>query len=333
MDYLKIAQGVLKLEAASLLNASSKLLEKQLFSLVDIFKNLNEVGGNLIFCGVGKSGHIGIKLAATFTSLGLPSIFLHPVEALHGDLGIVKKYDAICFISKSGTTSEILKLLPFVSLNRSMIIGLLGNIDSPIAKSCGISFDCSVESEACINNQAPTTSSTLALAMGDAIAVVYENFIGLSKEGFLENHPGGILGKSLRMKVNHLMTSYEQCPMVFLNVSLKDVILEMTKFPVGGCAVIGDKNELLGIVVEGDIRRTFIKENMGLDTPISSVMTKNPIVVNVLDQAMKGLILMEEREKQIDILPVVDDDNRFLGFLRLHDLLKEGFSHKSKIES
>jgi arabinose-5-phosphate isomerase len=195
--------------------------------LVILFEKLRENNAALIFCGVGKSGIIAQKLASTFTSLGLHSFFLHPTEALHGDLGRVEKDDAIVFISKSGTTEEIVKLLPFLLQERTNMIALVGNCDSVISNECDIVFDCSVEKEACINNQAPTTSSTLALAMGDAMAVLYEAQIGLSKEGFAINHPGGILGKSLRMKVKDLMIKSSQCAVVSSDQKLQDVILAM----------------------------------------------------------------------------------------------------------
>ena len=159
-------------------------------------------------------------------------------------------------------------MLPYISTKKEFRIGLIGAATSPIGNECGIVFDCSVEKEACINNQAPTTSSTLALAMGDAMAVLLESLIGLSREGFAVNHPGGILGKSLRMKVKDIMIGHEACPVVTSQQTLQEVILLMTKFPVGGCAVV-DQGKFLGIMVEGDIRRTFTRENLGLKTKIN----------------------------------------------------------------
>lgn len=321
---------VLKLEAKSLSDAALKIEqmdEAKVQELVAVFNHLNNTQSSLVFCGVGKSGIIANKLAATFTSLGLPSYFLHPVEALHGDLGRVRKDDAIVLISKSGTTEEIIKLLPFLPTTKERTIGLLGNINSPIAQACSINLDCSVEKEACINNQAPTTSSTLALAMGDAMAVLYEAQIGLSKEGFAVNHPGGILGKSLRMKVKDLMVSAENCPILTSNQTLQDVILLMTKFPVGGCAVV-DNGQFIGILVEGDIRRTFTKSNQGLNTLVSEIVNKNPISIGQNNLAFEALEKMESKTRSIQILPVIED-KKFLGFIKLHDLLKEGFSLKN----
>lgn len=330
MTHTKTMADVLRLEAKALERAAL-LLESsgkdQVEKLVKLFHDLQNTESALIFCGVGKSGIIAQKLASTFTSLGLPSFYLHPTEALHGDLGRVRKSDALVFLSKSGTTEEILKLLPFMNTRKENRIALVGAQQSPIAEQCGIVFDCSVEKEACLNNQAPTTSSTLALAMGDAMAVLYEALVGISKEGFAVNHPGGILGKSLRMKVKDLMIKESQCPVVEPGHTLQEVILLMTKYPVGGCAVV-DNGKFLGILVEGDIRRTFTKENAGLKTPVSDIMNTKPTWIGPESLAYEALELMEGRTNSFQVLPVIEEKT-FLGFIRLHDLLKEGFSLKA----
>ena len=320
---------VLKLEANSLLRAAEileKTHHKDADKLTQLFEQLRASGSAIIFCGVGKSGIIAQKCAATFTSLGLPSYFLHPTEALHGDLGRVGKNDAIVLLSKSGTTEEILKLLPFLQVPKSHRIALVGQVPSPVSDFCEIVFDCSVEKEACINNQAPTTSSTLAVAMGDAMAVLFEKYIGLSKEGFAVNHPGGILGKSLRMKVSDLIIKASDCPVLTESQTLQDAILAMTKFPVGGCAVV-EKGEFKGILVEGDIRRTFTRENQGLQTKVENIMNRTPTSVHPEQLAFEALELMESKTRSFQILPVLEG-KKFLGFIRLHDLLKEGFSLK-----
>ncbi|MBC7430273.1 MAG: KpsF/GutQ family sugar-phosphate isomerase [Bacteriovorax sp.] len=330
MTHSKTMAEVLKLEANSLLRAA-ELLEKNhqkdADKLTKLFEQLRSSSSAIIFCGVGKSGIIAQKCAATFTSLGLPSYFLHPTEALHGDLGRVGKNDAIVLLSKSGTTEEILKLLPFLQLPRTHRIALVGQVPSPVSDFCDIVFDCSVEKEACINNQAPTTSSTLAIAMGDAMAVLFEKYIGLSKEGFAFNHPGGILGKSLRMKVKDLIIKESDCPILNESQTLQDAILAMTKFPVGGCAVV-EKGEFKGILVEGDIRRTFTRENQGLQTKVESIMNRAPTSIHPEQLAYEALELMESKTRSFQILPVLEG-KKFLGFIRLHDLLKEGFSLKS----
>lgn len=329
MTHSKTMADVLKLEAESLIR-SAELLEKHhkkdVEKLTVLFDQLRATDATLIFCGVGKSGIIAQKCAATFTSLGLPSFFLHPTEALHGDLGRVGKNDAIVLLSKSGTTEEILKLMPFLQIPKSHRIALVGNTKSPVAEFCDIIFDCSVEREACINNQAPTNSSTLAMAMADAMAVLFEKYTGLSKEGFAVNHPGGILGKSLRMKVRDLTIFSENCPILTSTQNLQDAILAMTKFPVGGCAVV-DKGEFKGILVEGDIRRTFTRENQGLLTTVEAIMNRTPTSVHPDQLAFEALELMESKTRSFQLLPVVEG-TKFLGFIRLHDLLKEGFSLK-----
>ena len=329
MDYLEVAKSVLNLEADAIVSACNRLTDKEIQGVMRIFSDLIEKKGQLIFSGVGKSGYIGKKMASTFSSLGLGSFFVHPVEALHGDLGRVKEEDAIIFISKSGTTEEILKLIPFLPVPKNNRIGLLGETDSPIGSECQVLFDCWVEKEACLNNQAPTTSSSLALAMGDALAVLYEKMIGLSKEGFAVNHPGGILGKSLRMKVEDLMVKRSDCPSCDSQTSLQNVILAMTNKPIGACAIIGKDKSLEGIVVDGDIRRAFTKGRNILNAPIGEVMTLSPITISSKDLANKALDMMENRKSQITILPVLDKNDQFMGFLRLHDLLKEGFSSRN----
>jgi arabinose-5-phosphate isomerase len=332
MEYLDIAKKVLELEAKAITEASQKLTAGQVQDLVHLLKLLNGSRGSLIFCGVGKSGYIGQKLSSTFCSLGLPSYFLHPVEALHGDLGRVSSSDCIVFISNSGTTEEIIKLLPFLVIKKEQRIGLLGNENSPIAESCGLVFDCSVEKEACKNNQAPTTSSTLALAVGDAMAVIYEYLVGLSKEGFAFNHPGGLLGKSLRVKVSDIMVDASRCPILLPSSSVREAVLEMTKLPVGGCAIV-EKGKFLGILVDGDIRRFLTQKIPDLDLSICEVMNKNPVSITPEVLAIDALYTMENRQSQIGILPVLDEKRGFLGFIRLHDILREGISLKVKAEN
>lgn len=323
MNNLKMMKNVLLMEAQAITEAIDKISEENVNKLIAIYYQLQRSRGSLFFCGIGKSGIIAEKIAATFTSLGLRSFPLHPVEALHGDLGLVHPNDAIIFLSKSGTTNEIMKLMPFIPVKKEMRIGLLGNTNEIIGEHCGVIFDCSVKKEACINNQAPTNSSTLALAMGDAIAVVYENLIDLSKEDFAVNHPGGLLGKSLIVKVKDLMWPASKCPQVSKGALLKDVILEMTNKPIGGCAIT-EGSKLLGMLVEGDIRRTFTRVNQGVETSVLEIMNTSPVSIEENDLALDAMKMMENREHQIAILPVVED-SVFLGFIRLHDLLQEGF--------
>lgn len=325
MSAFELMKKVLELEANSILRVSNLLNEYTCSKLVDLFNRLGPSNSQIVFCGVGKSGLIAQKLSSTFASLGLRSIFLHPVEALHGDLGRISSSDSIVFLSKSGNTEEILKLLPFINNDKENLVALVGNTKNEIAKFCGIVIDCSVEKEACINNLAPTTSSTVALAIGDAMAVLYESVVNLSKEGFARNHPGGILGKSLVMKVKDLMWTLDKCPKLTKENTLKDAILEMTKNPAGACAILNNIGELEGILVEGDIRRNLAKDDNAINLKLENIMTKTPVVVQSNMLAYDALSVMENKERQIYVTPVLDG-KKFIGFLRMHDLLKEGFS-------
>lgn len=324
MNHKELFTQVLKTEAQALMKAADRFDENVAKSLVTLFELLAMTGGSLIISGVGKSGHIGGKIAATFSSLGLPSFFLHPTEAMHGDLGRVTKSDAIVLISKSGTTEELLNLIPYVSIPKDRIIALVGNTNSPIANLSGIVLDASVDKEACVNDLAPTTSTTLALAMGDAMAVLYENVLGVSKEKFAVNHPAGLLGKSLSLTIDRLMIPEKDCPQVSEKATLQDAILAMTLKPVGMCAIIQNES-LIGILVEGDIRRAFAKSADAIKNPVKDLMTKDPVCLTMNTLALEALKKMETPNKQITVVPVVSADKKFSGVLRLHDLFKAGF--------
>lgn len=324
MNHKNLFTQVLISEAQAIELAASRFSEELANKLVDVFEQLAATGGNLIISGVGKSGLIATKIAATFSSLGLPSFFLHPTEAMHGDLGRVTKSDAIVLISKSGTTDELLKMLPFVQIPKERVIALVGKVDSEIAKKADIIIDASVEKEACINDLAPTTSTTVALALGDAMAVLYENVMGVSREKFAINHPAGLLGKSLSLTVDRLLIKADDCPSVSENSTLQDAILAMTQKPVGMCAILEGKL-LKGILVEGDIRRAFAKSPEAIRTPVQKIMTTTPTTLNSGTLAFEALKIMENPSKLLNVIPVIENGN-FIGVLRLHDLFKAGFN-------
>ena len=324
--YLEVFKDVLEQEANALLNAKKLITRELSLSLVKVFERIKANQASLIFCGVGKSGLIAQKVAATFSSLGLNSWFLHPTEALHGDIGRVQDKDAVVLISKSGTTEEIIKMFPFLNVARENLIALCGNAKSEIASYCSIFIDCSIEKEACLNNLAPTTSSTLTLAMGDAMAVLYEYWSGLSKESFAKNHPGGLLGKSLLLKVASLMVPKNECAVVSSHTSMKEVLLAMTTYPTGICCVVSDQQKLLGIIVEGDIRRHLTHHENLLEIEVSSVMNKSPKSIGPDVSSYDALTLMEMGQKQVYVLPVVNNQFELLGVLRLHDLMKAGIA-------
>ena len=296
---------------------------EQIDQLMAIYEDLAKNGGSLFFSGVGKSGLIGEKLASTFASLGLSSFTLHPIEALHGDLGRMKSNDALVLISKSGTTEELLKLLPYLPIAKNKIIGLIGDTKSVLASKCGLTFDCSVEKEACIHNKAPTTSTTVTMVCGDAMAVLYENFIGLSKEQFASNHPGGILGKSLRLKVKELMVPLQDCAVVEIEESLKSALLAMTRKPVGICCVV-KSDKLEGIIGESDVRRFFSEKDSSLDIKVRDVIKTDPKVIQADSLALEAFKLMENPSRPFYQLPVLNE-GKLVGVLRMHDLLQEGF--------
>lgn len=325
MSYLDILKSVLKEESQAITRAALAVNEAQAQALVKLYERLLLTGGTLFICGVGKSGIIATKMASTFSSLGLASYFLHPVEALHGDLGRLSEKDAVIFISKSGSTEEIVKLLPYLPIGKENMVALVGDIKGSIALKCSLVFDVSVEKEACTNNLAPTTSSTLALAMGDAMAVVFESYKGISKEKFAKNHPGGLLGKSLTLKVKDLMLDMHSVALVSKDDNLQEAILKMTKFPTGLCCIVDQDQKLLGIIVEGDIRRALSKDPQALSKPLHQTMNQNPVVLSSQMLAYDALKTMETKERLISVAPVVDA-GKLCGAIRLHDLLREGFS-------
>ena len=327
MNHKNLFTQVLVSEAKAIERAAQNFDEKTVVQLVSLFELLAGTGGSLVVCGVGKSGHIGTKIASTFSSLGLPSFFLHPTEAMHGDLGRVSKSDAILLISKSGTTEEILNLLPYLLIPKERIVALVGKVNSPIAEKSGIILDASVEKEACINDLAPTTSTTVALALGDAMAVLYENVLGVSKEKFAVNHPAGLLGKTLSLKVERLMIPASECPQVDEKATLQDAIMAMTQKPVGMCAIVNG-GLMKGILVEGDIRRAFAKRADAIQMPISEFMNAKPTTLLPTILAFEALKVMEDTDRPLSVIPIVENGN-FLGVLRLHDLFKAGF-HSSK---
>jgi arabinose-5-phosphate isomerase len=327
MNHKNLFTQVLFSEAKALERAAQNFDENTADQLVSLFELLAGTGGSLVVCGVGKSGHIGTKIASTFSSLGLPSFFLHPTEAMHGDLGRVTKADAILLISKSGTTEELIKLLPYLSIPKQRIIALVGKVNSPIAEKAGIILDASVEKEACINDLAPTTSTTVALALGDAMAVLYENVLGVSKEKFAVNHPAGLLGKSLSLKVDQLMIPANECPQVDEKATLQDAIMAMTQKPVGMCAIVSGA-VMKGILVEGDIRRAFAKRADAIQRPISEFMNAKPTNLLPSILAFEALKVMEDTDRPLNVLPIVEK-GEFKGVLRLHDLFKAGF-HSSR---
>ncbi len=276
--------------------------------------------GKVIVTGMGKSGHIGHKIAATLASTGTPAFFVHPAEASHGDLGMITKEDVVLAISNSGETEEILTIVPMFKRLNTSLITMTGNTKSTLASAADANLDISVEIEACPLNLAPTSSTTATLAMGDALAISLLKANGFTEDDFAMSHPGGKLGRKLLLTVEQLMHTDELIPFVQQNVLLKDALMEMTEKGLGITAITDSANVVLGIFTDGDLRRILDKEISIHTTKINEVMTPNCITVTKNILAAKALAIMES--KKINALLVVDESNKLIGALNMHDMLK-----------
>lgn len=280
------------------------------------------VKGRVIVTGMGKSGHIGRKIAATLASTGTPAFFVHPGEASHGDLGMITKNDLVITISNSGKSTEIQALLPLFKRMEIPVISMTGNAMSPLAKAALVNLNVAVETEACPLDLAPTSSTTVTLVMGDALAVALLEARGFSAEDFAFSHPGGALGRKLLLKVEDIMHKGQNIPVVALDTPMSQALVEMTQKGMGITTVEDDKGELAGVFTDGDLRR-----HVDLGTNLSSakmadVMTASPKTVGPNLLAAQALNLMEE--KKITAVIVANDDHKLVGILHLHDILRAG---------
>ena len=280
----------------------------------------------LIICGIGKSGHIGNKLAATFSSSGIPCVFLHAAEAIHGDLGVYQPGDPTIVLSKSGSTAELIRLMPMFRRFESPVIAIVGNVDSPIAQEADVVLDASVAKEADPLGLMPTSSSTVSLAIGDALASALVKARDFTAEQFATFHPGGQLGRNLMVTVGEVMHSTGRVACVGPQQTVREVVIEMTRFPLGAaCVVDGDK--LVGILTDGDIRRLLSGNADILALPVKECMTASPISAYPEMTLGEAVRVMEDRKSQISVLPVVEaGGTRCLGLLRLHDVYQPNFS-------
>ncbi|MDG2229310.1 MAG: KpsF/GutQ family sugar-phosphate isomerase [Gammaproteobacteria bacterium] len=280
-----------------------------------------QCNGKIIVMGVGKSGHIADKIAATFASTGTPSFFVSPSEALHGDLGMIDQNDIIIALSNSGESQEIIELLPVLKKMKIPIISLTGNNESKLAKASDSHINVSVKEEACPMNLAPTASTTAALAMGDAIAVALLEKKGFSEEDFAKSHPGGTLGKKLLLLVKDIMHIGDEIPYVSESDKLSTGLIEMSQKALGMTAVINDKNELTGIFTDGDLRRTLEKKVDIENTLMHQVMSKKPFVISPDQLATNAVEILQG--KKITSL-IVAQKNKIVGALNIHDLFRAG---------
>lgn len=278
--------------------------------------------GRVVVTGMGKPGFIAQKISATLSSTGTPSLFIHPAEAWHGDLGRMMKEDVVIAFSNSGQTEEIVKLLPLIKKIGAKLIAVTGNTGSPLAKHSNCVLDVSVQKEACPLNLAPTASTTAMLAMGDALAVALLEKKGFKAEDFAFYHPGGNLGKKLLLKVSDIMRKGPDNPIVPERLKLKEVLYKITKARAGSATVIDAHGKLKGIFTDGDLRRRLKEDGAILESRVCDVMTKNPITVSPDCLAAEALEIL--RSRKIDEVPVVDAKRRPVGLLDVQDLLKSG---------
>lgn len=320
---LEIGRQAMQAEAAAIEIAAGRLGEGFERAVEIILAGKTK----LVICGIGKSGHIGCKLAATFSSSGIPSVFLHAAEAMHGDLGVYQPGDPTIVLSKSGSTAEVLRLMPMFKKFESPVIAIVGNTESPIAKLADVVLDASVEKEADPLNLMPTSSSTVSLAMGDALAAAMVKARGFTAEEFATFHPGGQLGRNLLMTVGEVMHPAKQVACAEADETLRDVVIRMTKCPWGAACVVDAENQLLGIITDGDIRRLLTGDGDILSKQVGDCMTKGPIATHANMGLGQAVRIMEDRPSQISVLPVVEEGGtEFLGLLRLHDAYQPSFS-------
>ncbi len=317
-ELIDSAKEVFDIEANSIFKLKDRI-DNSFVRAIDI---IYASKGKVVVTGMGKSGLIGRKIASTLCSTGTPAVFLHPAESTHGDSGIISRNDVVIAISNSGETQELLNLLPLILRFGVPLIGITGKINSTLAHKSDVVLDISVEREACPLNKAPTASTTVTLAMGDAIAVCLLKKRGFSYDDFLLYHPSGSLGKGILYKVDELMIKGEMLPVISQNVSFSDAIKLVSEKRLGTVLLVDDNSKLTGVLTDGDIRRAVIKHPDVRNLKVKDVMTYNPKTIDINDLCAKALSIMEKYS--ITSLAVVDDNNCPIGLLHIHDLLRAG---------
>jgi len=318
MDFCKLGLAVIETEAQAVFELTQRV--DQHFE--HACQLLLKCQGRIIVTGMGKSGHIARKIAATLSSTGSPSFFIHPGEASHGDLGMITRDDVILAISHSGNTPELLVLLPLLKRLEVPMIALTGNLDSSLAKIANVHIDVSIQQEACPLGLAPTTSTTVSLVMGDALAVALLQARGFSAEDFARSHPGGILGKRLLVHIEDLFHQGDELPIVQEDVTIYQALQEMTAKKLGMVCIVNPQGQLCGVYTDGDIRRTLLNDSPIQSTPIHSVMTKHCRTIPHGTLAAEALTMMQK--SAITSLIVTDEQNRPTAVVHLHDLLRAG---------
>lgn len=320
MNYKTIAQETLNIEAQTLLNAAKKIND-------DFNKAVETIltcKGKLVVSGVGKSGLIGAKMAATFASTGTPSFFLHPTEALHGDLGMIGREDVVLAISYSGESEELSSILPHIKRFGTPLIGMTRERNSTLGQYSDVVIDVVVQKEACPLNIAPTSSTTLTLALGDALAVALMKARDFKKSDFASFHPGGALGKKLFIKVKNLMRS-DNLPIVSQNAKMKDAILKISEGRIGTVLITDEEERLVALMSDGDVRRALLRDDFSLEDDVLKYATCNPMSIDDEEMlASDALVLIEE--KKIQLLVITDKAKKIQGVLHIHTLIEKGIS-------
>lgn len=315
-EWLRAARRAVEIEAAALASAACRL-DGELIRAVELILSHP---GKVVVTGIGKSGHIARKLVATLCSTGTPSVFLHPAEAVHGDLGIYTPGDPTVLVSNKGSSPELLALVPLLRDFHSPLIGILGNGASPLAARLDVLLNSSVEREADPHNLAPTASAVTAMALGDALAIALMAARNFTPEEFGRFHPGGQLGRNLRLRVREAMHGCTEIAVVSPEASLKDVIVAMTQRPWGAACVASASGILSGLITDGDLRRALAAHDDIRGLRAAEVMTHSPVTIGPDATLAEALEHMERRPSQISVLAVVDENGRTLGLLRLHDI-------------
>ena len=312
-----IASQILREEGEELIKAADRIPD----SVIQACEIIVNYPGKVVICGMGKSGLIGQKIASTLCSIGNKAVFLHASEAVHGDLGIYAPGDPTIVISKSGASGEMVRLIPILKEFKSPLIGILGNMKSPLVDQMDVVLDASVEKEADPLGIVPTSSTTLTLGIGDAMAAVLMTHREFNHDDFAKLHPAGDLGRRLRLTVKNIMQPIKNVAVVNKDDRLRKVVIDMTEKPQGAALVIDSNSQLLGLVTEGDLRRCLVEEGDIDQMTVSDVMTTDPVAINMGALLKDALMLMEDRESQISVLPVVNGDGKSCaGLLRLHDI-------------
>ena len=319
-ELLNAAKSVLAIERGALERVENSL-GADFIQAVNLIHN-RSASGRVVVMGMGKSGHIGNKIAATLASTGTPAFFVHPAEAGHGDLGMITASDIVLAISQSGMSDELIRVLPYFKRNSIKLIAMTGNLQSSLALHGTAVINTAVEQEACPLGLAPTASTTLTLALGDALAVCLLKLKGFTAEEFASTHPHGTLGRKLLVTISDIMAKNDGVPVVSLGTSIRTTIGEMSRAALGFVNVTDDKNHLLGIFTDGDLRRALDHEIDIKTTPIDKVMAKKFVVAHPQQLAAEAVDLMERHK--ISSIPIVDDDNILVGAINMRILLQAG---------